>query len=65
LATDGGLDRINSGDALERLGRHGRAGGLVDLVEFAPARRQLDFAANAETFKPWITVDLNDAGEPR
>src|SRR5208337_5669900 len=64
LPTDGGLDRIKTGDALERLGRHGRAGGLVDLVELAPcmgpARRQLDFAASAETFKPWITVDLND-----
>jgi hypothetical protein len=68
VAPDGLLDRIELGNAPQRLRRNGRAGRLVDLVELAPrmgpARGQLD-TAGAEPLEPGITVDLNDASEPR
>ncbi len=67
LAPDGGLDRIELGDAPQRFGRDRRAGRLMHLVELAPrvgpAGCELDVAAVAEPIEAGITVDLNDALE--
>lgn len=66
-APDSGLDRIELGNTPQRLGRDGRAGRLMDLVELTPrmrpAGREPDIAAFAETIEPGIAVDLDHAFE--
>jgi len=65
LAADSGLDRIELGNPPQRLGRDGRAGRLVDLVEPAPrmrpAGREPD--VGAELLEPGIAVDLDHTFE--
>jgi hypothetical protein len=69
LAANGGLDCIKLGDAPERLGRDGRTGRLVHLIQLAPrmspTRCQLDTAAPTQPFEPGVTVNLNDTSESR
>jgi hypothetical protein len=69
LASDSGLDRIELGDASERLGRDRRTGRLMHLVELAPrmrpAGRQLDSAGGGKPLEAWISVHLQDTCELR
>ena len=68
MAADGGLDRIEFGDAPQRFCRDRRAGGLLHLIELAsgvsPTSCELDSAAVAEPVEAGIPVDLHGAAEP-